>query len=338
VSRDERILIALKKLRVARFIDIMRETGLSEQTLNRGLTSLKINGEVLQLRERGPYALKRYKHELEKEHERHLKKAGGPYIPFEIRKGHTDALKGQVIIPWLEQLPRLNLSGIYKSEQVAIFPRPEYKGEKLQVESNIIFNDFQNHLCFKPDPFEKLDKLKKYIIEFWEKRVKFLLEINKWVNESFAEQGFKISDYPPRADQGKKDTISKNLAENLLYSALLLRNGQKEFFDREYLNFSSQLEPEKNDELSEHVKYYIWGSMLITVGREGLNREVFQNKIDEKIKNMVHEIKKGKYSEEASEMMKLVHELKCLKEEIEIVLKKHLNKVMFPGDCEYIKA
>lgn len=66
MSRDGKIRKALEKLVVATFMQLKNETGLTPGSLGRGLKSLKQSAEVLQLTERGPYALAKNESKLKK--------------------------------------------------------------------------------------------------------------------------------------------------------------------------------------------------------------------------------------------------------------------------------
>ena len=51
---------------------------------------------------------------------------------------------------------------------------------------------------------------------------------------------------------------------------------------------------------------------------------------------MMEEIGDLKFSAEVNSVRKIVLELNKLREQIMMVLEKHLKKVVFPGYCEYV--
>ena len=61
-----------------------------------------------------------------------------------------------------------------------------------------------------------------------------------------------------------------------------------------------------------------------------------KREMDCRIRGMMEEIGDLKFSAEVNSVRKIVLELNKLREQIRMVLEKHLKKVVFPGYCEYV--
>lgn len=96
----------------------------------------------------------------------------------------TADFKQQVIRPWLEQLPDVDVGGVYFPKSKTPFKRDS----KLPVESNPLFNEFRNYLCLGPDPYELLETFKQKAGEYWSKRDDLRITIKGFLkNLGFSE-------------------------------------------------------------------------------------------------------------------------------------------------------
>ena len=106
------------------------------------------------------YQEQRFLTEEDKEKER---------VPYEIKKNHTKNIQEKVIKPWIEQLPDIYIDGPckifrYKEDSlVQKFGTIYY--DKLEVENELLFEDFKKHISFYPNPFKLLEKLKEKTTE-----------------------------------------------------------------------------------------------------------------------------------------------------------------------------
>lgn len=86
-----------------------------------------------------------------------------PSIKHAERMQHTEELTREVIKPWLEQLPDVDITGTY-------FPaskNPFKEDSKLPIESHFLFNHFREHICYLPNPFKTLESFKQKAGEYW---------------------------------------------------------------------------------------------------------------------------------------------------------------------------
>jgi hypothetical protein len=84
------------------------------------------------------------------------------------------------------------------------------------------------------------------------------------------------------------------------------------------------------------IIYHIWGFDAIIVAKQEINQNIFKDEIDEKMLAMIEQIERGEFSQMVSELLQFNSELKNLREKIDIVLKNHLHKQVFQGDCTFI--
>ncbi len=337
MSRNEKIIETLEELKMSRFAEIQKWTGLNQQTLSEGLRNLKKLGYVVQLRYRGPWALKKNEELVIKEAREFQSKDEPLYIANEVRSGHSEDLKNEVIKPWITQLPLVELDGVYiaRANNYGTI-RQRYLGEKLPVENEPLFEDFKKHFCFEPSPYQKLDDLKMQSIEFEKNRSDVIEEIKEKMKDELTKLNLVNSKWPYDSSKYREGIVTEYLPEHLLHIALLYNAGNHNIINKEYLPLRSTIESEIDSDYKSLHSYRLWGMTMMILPSTVSDFKEFRIQVDEIIMQILKEINNRTFSD-FSKLAELNNEIKKVKEELKIVLVKHLKKKVFPGNCDYVK-
>ena len=84
---------------------------------------------------------KKYEELAYKEDREFQNKAETLYVANDIRLGHSEDLKNEVIKPWIKKLPSVEFDGVFISNSYGL-TRHRYLGGKLPVEDETLFEDF----------------------------------------------------------------------------------------------------------------------------------------------------------------------------------------------------
>lgn len=232
----------------------------------------------------------------------------------ELRRAHTEDLKREVIRPWIDQLPYVGFDKIYYSLEgsLHIYFRHD---TKLEVEEEF-FDDFRNHVCFTPNPLKLWGSFRKKVKKFWELREGVSREAKEWIEEKI---GMEVD--PQLAKWAVK--------------ACKMALEDEETFKRQFVNFSSRVEPSaKRGE--DKLVYWVSTYMGPQMSSKKTDKESFKKMVDARIQEAIGEIRTTKFSGKVERLVRVVQELEALRDRIERVLEKYLRRVIFPGDCDYL--
>jgi hypothetical protein len=198
----------------------------------------------------------------------------------------------------------------------------QYTGKQnLEVENHDLFVDLEHHL--EPDVFENWESFKCKVKEFTEMKRHFLSDIDE---NLMMMTGLRVSD---RWENG------------VLYDGRLSLRVLEEVFARvsvvdsvlsESLRIDSKVSQDGNS-----LVYSIDGSdcARMKIGEE--NKDVFRERIDGIVEELVKELEGSLHLHELSKLFDLRQRIETLRDWIIIQLMKYLRKPVFRGDCEYLK-
>jgi hypothetical protein len=213
---------------------------LSRLRMIRGIKALEKAGKVVWIKRdkshRAVWALKKHEEKAKEKAEQVPR-----IIPLEFRRIHSEKLKREIIRPWIDQLPNVGFDEIYCS-----FPGESLRilfklGTGLEVERQVLFNDFRNHVCFDPDPFKLWGSFREKVKEFWEIREEVTCEAKEWIEREIGME------------------VDPQLAEWVV-KACKMALEDEEAFTKQYVAFCSRVVPSAKrgeDKLEYWVSTYM---------------------------------------------------------------------------------
>jgi len=319
--RDRRLFEILRKrgpLRATDAIIAMREAGYTKRQAIAALYSLEKMGKAVRV-EKGRVSIWATKEDEVRAKRLLSDLTGAKYISSDARKIHSDELKERVLELWISQLPHVSVLDGVLSGTKFIPPLP-YAGEKLSVEEHPLFEDFKRHICFSPDPFEKLDELKRLAREYWERRRGLWSKIAERVEEVLnLKIGHGVTEWVPT---------------RVLWVSLLHAKGDPRL--EEYADPSLEEELKMGHVVYTHPKLRAY--TLFSTSRPEAGLEDLKSKLQRGFGTLLNEAKAGKYLDEAKKLVELTSRIEATLSELRTVLEKHKWVPILPGDCEFLEA
>lgn len=241
-------------------------------------------------------------------------------VKFQERKIHSDELKREVIMPWIDQLPMFSGAVIHLPSSLSMIN--EYTGEEnLDVENHDLFGDLESHL--EPDIFERWKSFRCKVMEYTERRNQILSEIDERLEK---ETGLKVSD---------------QWLNGVLYDRRVTRFVFEELFEPDTiagddLNEDMKINSQVNQD-GDSLVYSIDGNTHIKVKGGEEDDEIFRARIGNILVNLAEEFKGSEHRQEISKLFELCKGIETMRDLIKIQLVRYLRKPVFRGDCEYLE-
>jgi hypothetical protein len=230
------------------------------------------------------------------------------------------------LYPWNEAITILeNEKSLLRCAKLKFFEQEKW----FSFEKEILFEDFKNHVRFLPNPFDELERFKKSVPKFEEKR--WLIQDEIW---DLVKQVFPSNTSPRDFDHSHLSYLDWWIFTTL---------GLKENFNLARKKIIWLPEEQESS-------YTNSGLVVVYIGREGKDiREFYSPGVVfgelgkprvlswesfQKIKKILEEVAYST-SSEFEDLFKLERKSKTALKNMEKSLEKHLIVEVFPEECEY---
>ncbi len=266
-------------------------------------------------------------------------------IQLKLRSEHTHSIQDEIIKPLLGQLPEISKDGAYQRNGSVLIPTFKDKHEKLPIENNILFPDFEYHInLLQPKWSVLIDNFKEKVEGFWRKKVdlyddlKALVEIETKLSMISSKKSWEDDKYYPELI-------------NWIYGVFwAFVEGKNKNVKRTYYPLSSEIQ-----DTGSSFRYFIDGKGCIQFKKRKKNEQEVKKELDNNIRNIIKIIiksgttdEKGKnilykegrkstYYSKTHLLVQTVNEIKSLERTIRLTLGKGLHRELLPGYCKQIK-
>jgi hypothetical protein len=283
---------------------LVKTKEMSRSQLFKILDKLCEQGKIKKMKKLGTKQVLYYLAEEEDFLKRKIKHGSQSKITPSDRKKHSDDLKEKVIKPWIDKLPIIDYATIYTYDRR--IPQFRYNPDVKEVfEKELLFEDFENHITFQPNPFKLWEEFKELAKIFYGKRDKLYSALIKWIEEKT-----KLT-YSEHWDG--TGIMSESFPLFIYRGMFYLHDGNERGFKSEYKEFESRIV-----ETGEVYEYYIGSVGLVRESKNKYDKESLESEMIETIMSMVKEIEGGKYKTEVKEILMVINELRKVESELRI--------------------
>ncbi len=262
---------------------------------------------------------------------------------YQRRINHTERLKEKVIKPWIEELERIRLPS--KASGVHIFSScfrarnrgfaygdkvSYYRGDKLKVEDEILFEDLKNHI--DSNFFRSYEEFKNNVKTFWNKINELEDSVKAYLDDRISM--LEWNKVYQNLDDILKDGGFFDLDQTLCF-----------FLDSLLVNFTNNVKLSTVERRDGFVR-----ALFYSYSDEGIDGkycseycEYIDKEIDEEKEMLIIDTLKYflqdlsiRFKKDISEIHFLLDEIKEDRDRILRKLQEIKEIVVFQGDCKYI--
>jgi len=246
-----------------------------------------------------------------------------PQVTHKDREIHTRDLK-EVLAKWIQQIPEVSQ---YDVTLVASYQGPEllvmYKGEKLAVEKETLFEDLRRHL--KPEIFSDYSQLAENANLFDETRKSVSSEIDESVKnlEGRMFNGCKLESVTPEFCE---------LVFKMMFRRIIYQRGEYPHWPKDYEMFK-ELKLERRDNSLECRVLSIM-AFRVTGNTEDLER--LKANVTPLVQSIVTLMEDSSFETKLEDLRSKLDQLRDFRDKLVRMLEEYRNVPTLLGDCRIL--